>query len=130
MGYASNGFCFPDADSAAQYVCGRVYPLASSVVDATGHVASVLIECTGSSGNVLTLQRDLNGVVDGVSTLAITSPACDETAWLTFHPWAMSADQGAAIGAAVIAVWAVGWGWRAIFSVLRGGSSLSSDSDE
>ena len=126
MGYAANGFCFDSADAAAGYACGRDYPVVSTFIDGGGHPASVVIECTGSAGNVLTLQRDVNGLVDGVSTLAITSPVCDETEWLMFHPWSLSADQGAAIGAAVLTVWAVAWGWKAVYLVIRERFSSSS----
>ena len=129
MGYAANGFCFETPDAAAAYACGHDYPLASVMVDATGHPASVVVECTSSSGNVLTLQRDVNGAVDGSSTLALTAPACDETDWMTYTPFSMSATQGAEVAAAVMGVWLVGWGWRAIYSAL-GSRSGGSSSEE
>jgi hypothetical protein len=128
MGFAANGFCFDTVDAAAQYACGHDYPLASVMVDASGHPASVVVECTGSAGNVLTLQRDVNGGVDGVSSLALTAPSCDVMEWHTFYPFSWSASDGATVGAAVIVAWLVGWGWRAVFSVLKG--RLSSEVSE
>ncbi|MDP9123064.1 MAG: hypothetical protein M3N82_00415 [Pseudomonadota bacterium] len=112
MGYAANGFCFDGVDGAAAYACGHDYPLASSVVDASGHVASVLIECTASAGNVLTLQRDVNGAVDGVSSLALTSPACDVSEWHTFYPFSWSASDGQAIAYAVVGAWLAAYAWK------------------
>lgn len=130
MGYAANGFCFDTPDAASAYACGRDYPLASSTVDASGHVASVVVECTGSSGNVLTLQRDVNGAVDGVSTLALTAPACDVMEWHTFYPFSWSASDGATVAAAVVFAWTVGWGWKAVYRVLHGRISSSAGEEE
>ena len=130
MGYAANGFCFDTVDGAAAYACGHDYPLASSTVDGTGHVASVVIECTASTGNVLTLQRDVNGAVDGVSSLALTSPACDVTEWHTFYPFSWSASDGVELGGAVAMAWLVAWGWKAVYRVLHGRFSSSGDGEE
>jgi hypothetical protein len=130
MGYAANGFCFDTPDAAASYACGHDFPVVSSFVDGTGHPASVVVECTASSGNTLTLQRDVNGAVDGVSSLAITSMLCDETEYLTYHPFSLSATDGALIGSAVVTCWLVGWGWRAVAAVLRGRISSSEGEDE
>lgn len=130
MGYAANGFCFDDAASAAAYACGHDYPLASVMVDATGHPASVVVECTGTVDNVLTLQRDVNGAVDGTSTLALTAPACDVMEWHTFYPFSWSASDGAVVGSAVLFAWSVAWGWKAVYAVLRDRFSASSDVGE
>jgi hypothetical protein len=130
MGYAANGFCFDTVDGAAAYACGHDYPLASSTVDVSGHVASVVVECTASTGNVLTLQRDVNGGVDGVSSLALTSPACDVMEWHTFYPFSWSASDGAALGGAVLFAWSVAWGWKALFRVLNTRFSSSGDDGE
>ncbi len=130
MGYAANGFCFDTPDAAAAYACGHDYPLASVMVDATGHPVSVVVECTGSVGNVLTLQRDVNSAVDGVSSLALSAPACDVSEWHTFYPFSWSASDGAALGAAVLACWAVAWGWKAVYAVLRDKFSSSGDDGE
>jgi hypothetical protein len=130
MGYAANGFCFDTPDAAAAYACGHDYPLASVMVDASGHPAAVVVECTGVAVNVLTLQRDVNGAVDGTSTLALTAPACDVTEWQTFYPFSMSATTGATVGAAVVGCWLVGWGWKAVYGVLKGRISSSVGDDE
>jgi hypothetical protein len=130
MGYAANGFCFDDAASAASYACGHDYPLPSTMVDASGHPAAVVVECTGTSANVLTLQRSVNGAVDGVSTLALSSPACDVMEWHTFYPFSWSASDGATVGAAVVGCWLVGWGWKALFRVLNGRISSSGGEEE
>jgi len=132
MGYAANGFCFDTADAAAAYACGHDYPLASVMVDASGRPASVVVECTGSANNVLTLQRDVNGAVDGTSSLALTSPACDTLEWHTYYPFSWSATDGAAVGGAILIVWGVGYAWRAFSRALRSGSggSLASGSDD
>jgi len=130
MGYAANGFCFDTPDAAAEYACGHDYPLTSVMVDGAGHPASVVVECTGAAGNVLTLQRDFNGAVDGTSALALTAPACDVTEWHTFYPFSWSATDGATVGAAVIACWAVAWGWKAVMQVVQGRFSSSSDDGE
>jgi len=130
MGYAANGFCFDTPDAAAAYACGHDYPVMSSMVDGTGHPASVVIECTASTGNSLTLQRDVNGAVDGVSTLALTSPACDETEYLTYHPFSLSATDGALIGAAIVSTWLVGFGWRAVIRTLNSRSPSSASEEE
>ena len=119
MGYAANGFCFDTPDAAAAFACGHDYPLSAAMVDATGNPASVLIECTASAGNVLTLQRDVNGAVQGSSTLALTAPACDETDWMTYQPFSMSATTGTEVALAVCAVWFAAWGWKAVYAVLR-----------
>ena len=129
MGYAANGFCFDTPDAAAAYACGHDYPLASAMVDASGHPASVVVECIGSTGNVLTLQRDVNGGVDGSSTLALTAPACDVTEWHTFYPFSWSASDGALVAGAVLSAWAVAWGWKAVFAVLKGRVSSSEEED-
>ena len=105
-------------------------PLASVMVDAAGHPASVVVECTGSSGNVLTLQRDVNGAVDGVSSLALTSPACDVAEWHTFYPFSWSASEGAVIGAAIVGVWSIAWAWRSFGQALKGKVSSSGDGEE
>jgi hypothetical protein len=120
MGYAANGFCFDDAAGAAAYACGHDYPLASTMVDATGHPASVLTQCVGVTGSVLTLQRDVNGVSDGASAETLVSFECDPTDWQQFYPFSMSATTGAEVAAAVLGVWFVGWGWRVVYGVLRG----------
>ena len=89
-----------------------------------------MIECTGSSGNVLTLQRDVNGVVDGVATLALTAAQCDVMEWHTYYPFSWSASDGAAVGGAVIVAWSVAWGWKAVYRALavgRGGSGATDD---
>ena len=130
MGYAANGWCFETPDAAAAYACGHDYPLASTMVDGTGHPASVVIECTASTGNVLTLQRDVNGAVDGTSTLALTAPACDEAEWHTFYPFSWSASDGALIGSAIVGAWLVGWGWKALARTLGWGSSSSGGEEE
>lgn len=119
MGFAANGFCFDTVDGAAAYACGHDYPFVSSTIDGSGHVASVVIECTSSAANVLTLQRDVNGAIDGVSTLALTSPACDVNEWHTFYPFSWSADDGAVVAAAVLGVWLVGWGGKALLRAVR-----------
>lgn len=129
MGYAANGFCFDTPDAAAAYACGHDYPLASVMVDATGQPASVVVECTASTGNVLTLQRDVNGGVSGSSTLALTAPACDVTEWQTFYPFSFSASDGAVVGGAVLAAWGVAWGWKAVYLVLRDKFSASVEVD-
>ena len=125
MGYAANGFCFDTPDGAAAYACGHDYPLVSAMVDGTGHPASVVIECTASAGNVLTLQRDVNGAVDGTSQLALTAPGCDEMEWHTFYPFSWSATDGATLAAAVLSCWFVAWGWRAVYAVLKDKFSAS-----
>lgn len=130
MGYAANGFCFDTPDAAAEYACGHDYPLVASMVDGTGHPASVVIECTGAAGNVLTLQRDVNGAVDGTSTLALSAPACDVMEWHTFYPFSWSASDGAVVAGAVLFAWSVGWGWKAVYAVLRGRFSGSEDLGE
>lgn len=38
-------------------------------------------------------------------------------------PWALTVPQGAAIGMAIISVWAIAFGWRAIASALKHGNS-------
>ena len=119
MGYAANGFCFDTPDAAAAFACGHDYPLASAMVDATGQPASVVVECTATSGNVLTLQRDVNGAAVGVSTLALTAPACDVTEWHTYYPFSWSAGDGAIVAGAVLSAWAVAWGWKALYMVIR-----------
>ena len=129
MGYAANGFCFDTPDAAAAYACGHDYPLASVMVDATGQPASVVIECTASSANVLTLQRDVNGGVAGSSTLALTAPACDVTQWQTYYPFSFSAEDGATVAGAVLVVWSIAWGWKAVYSVLRGRFSSSEEEE-
>jgi len=120
MGFAVNGRCFDDAASAAAYACGRDYPLASVMVDVSGHPASVVVECTGTTDNVLTLQRDVNGSVDGVSALALSPPACDVMEWHTYYPFSWSASDGALIAGAVVSVWGIAWGWKALRAVLSG----------
>ena len=130
MGYAANGFCFDGAGGAASYACGHDFPVVSSMVDASGHPASVVTECTGSASNVLTLQRSVNGEVDGTSLLALTSPACDVMEWHTFYPFSWSASDGAVVGGAVLFAWSVAWGWKAVFGVLRGRFSSSPDDAE
>ena len=130
MGYAANGFCFDTPDAAAAYACGHDYPLASTMVDGTGHPSSVLIECTQSVGNVLTLQRDVNGAVDGTSSLALTAPACDEMEWHTFYPFSWSAADGATVASAIVGVWLVAWGWKAIYAVVKDRISFSGGEDE
>ena len=127
MGYAANGFCFDGVDGAAAFACGHDFPVVSSLVDGAGHPATVVTECTGSASNVLTLQRSVNGVVDGTSALALTSPACDVMEWHTFYPFSWSASDGMAVGAAVVTVWAAGWAFKAFLATLRiGGGSSSS----
>jgi len=118
MGYAANGFCFETPDAAAAYACGHDFPAVSTMVDGAGHPASVVVECTATGGNVLTLQRDVNGAVDGTSTLALTAPPCDEMEWHTFYPFSWSASDGALVGGAIVTVWLVAWGWKAIYAVL------------
>lgn len=130
MGYAANGWCFDTPDAAAAYACGHDYPLASSMVDGTGHPASVVIECTGVSGNTLTLQRDVNGSIDGTSTLALTAPACDEMEWHTYYPFSWSASDGVLIGGAIITAWLIAWGWKAVYAVLRDRISSSVDAED
>lgn len=130
MGYAANGFCFGDAAAAAAYACGKEYPLSAWSVDSAGHPVSIVIECTGTVDNVLTLQRDVNGLVDGTSSLALTSPPCDPMEWHTFYPFSWSAQEGAVLGAAIIFVWSVGWGFRAMIAALHGGSSVSGDAED
>lgn len=129
MGYAANGFCFDTPDAAAAYACGHEYPVASAFVDASGQPASLVLECTSTSGNVLTIQRDVNGAVVGTSSLALTAPACDVTEWMTYSPFSMTAEQGAVVSAAVLGVWLAGWGWRAIYSVLRSRSVSAAEDD-
>lgn len=129
MGYASNGFCFDTPDAAAAYVCGHDFPVVSTMVDASGHPAAVVVECTGSTANVLTLQRDVNGAVDGTSSLALTAPACDVTEWQTFYPFSMSAETGATVGLAVCTAWFVAWGWKAVYRVLGTGRAAVEDSE-
>ena len=130
MGFAANGFCFDTQDSASAYACGHDYPLASVMVDASGQPASVVIECTSEASGVLTLQRDVNGASVGVSSLTLSSPACDVTEWQTFYPFSFSAADGATVGAAVIGVWAIAWGWKAVFGVLRDRFSTSGEGEE
>ena len=123
MGYAANGFCFDTVDGAASYACGHDFPVVSSMVDGAGHPATVMTECTASAGNVLTLQRSVNGLVDGTSSMALSSPACDVTEWHTFYPFSWSADDGAVVAAAVLGVWLIGWGGKALLRALRVGDS-------
>ena len=130
MGYAANGFCFETPDAAAAYACGRDFPQVSSFVDGTGHPASVVMECTGSTGNVLTIQRDVNGAVDGSSTLALTAPACDEMEWHTFYPFSWSASDGALVASAIVGSWLVAWGFKAVYRTLDGKFSSSVDEGE
>jgi hypothetical protein len=130
MGYAANGFCFDTPDAAASYACGHDFPVVTSMVDGTGHPATVVTECTGSTGNVLALQRSVNGMVDGTSSLALTSPGCDVTEWQQFYPFSMSVTTGAEVGAAVVGAWLVGWGWKAMYMVLRGRAVAGADSEE
>lgn len=130
MGFAANGFCFDTPAAAAAYACGKDYPFVSASVDSGGHPVSVVVECTGSVDNVLTLQRDVNGLVDGTSALALMAPACDVTEWQTFYPFSFSASAGSEVAAAVLGCWLVGWGWRAVFDVLKGRYSSSSDDGE
>lgn len=130
MGYAANGFCFDTPDAAAAYACGHDYPLASVMVDGAGNPASVLIECTSSIGNVLTLQRDVDGAVVGSSTLALTSPACDTLEWHTYYPFSWSAGDGAVVAGAVLGVWAIGWGWKAVYAVLHNKFSAVAATDD
>ena len=125
MGYAANGFCFDTPDGAAAFACGHDFPVASAGVDASGQPTLVLLECTASAGNVLTLQRDVNGAAVGTSTLALTSPACDTAEWHTFYPFSWSVADGAELGGAVLFAWSVAWGWKAVYSVLRGKVSAS-----
>ncbi len=130
MGYAANGFCFDAPDAAAAYACGHDYPLASVMVDAGGNPASVVIECTSSTGNVLTLQRDVNGAVQGTSTLALTAPACDVDEWHTFYPFSWSAADGLTVAYAVAGAWLVGWGARMAVRALGVGDSGSAGSSD
>lgn len=126
MGYAANGFCFDTPDAAASYACGHDFPVVTSVIDGAGNPATVVTECTGAAGNVITQQRSVNGAVVGTSSLALTAPGCDVTEWQTFYPFSMSITTGGEVAAAVIGAWLVGWGWKAVYRVLRGGAGVSS----
>ena len=130
MGYAANGFCFDTVDAAASYACGHDFPVVASMVDGSGHPATVVTECTSSAVNVMTLQRSVNGLVDGTSSMALTSPGCDVMEWHTFYPFSWSASDGAVVGSAVLFAWSVAWGWKAVYAVLRDKFSASGDVGE
>lgn len=129
MGFAANGFCFDTQDAAAAYACGKDYPLASVMIDSTGQPASVVVECTSEASGVLFLQRDVNGASVGESSLSLSSPSCDVTEWQTYYPFSFSATDGATVAAAVISAWAVAWGWKAVYAVLKGRFSSSEDEE-
>jgi hypothetical protein len=129
MGFAANGFCFDTQEAAAQFACGHDYPLAAVGVDSTGAPTSVVIECTSEANGVLFLQRDVNGASVGAESWSPSSPACDVTAWQTYYPFSFSAADGATVGAAVIGAWAVAWGWKAVYMVLRDRFSSSGEEE-
>ena len=112
--------CFDDAAAAAAYACGRDYPQTAFMVDAAGSPAAVVIECTGTADASLQLRRSVNDAVVGTSSLTLSPPACDTLEWHTFYPFSWSAADGAAMAGAVAGVWLVGWGFKAVFAVLRG----------
>lgn len=53
-------------------------------------------------------------VIDCVSACTVT--VVHE---LSLPPLQLSADEGAAIAGAILAIWAVGWGFRALIQTLR-----------
>lgn len=112
MAVAALGICWQDAGQAAAHVCGHSFPAVAG---------GRLVACTGFEGGVLHLAAaDLStGAVDAfVQPLSL--PACDPVTWWSGPaPWGISAEVGAVVAAAVLAVWFVGWGFRAAIGVLR-----------
>ncbi len=127
MGYAANGWCFDTAAAAAAYVCGHDYPAPAALSNGPT-VSSGMVECTGTSGNALTILRTVNGATPVSSTLSLTPPPCDTTEYRTYHPFSMSAADGASIGGAVLTVWLGAWAFRAVRKAL-GGRAVGGDDD-
>ena len=42
---------------------------------------------------------------------------------ISASPWALTVPQGAAVGMAILAVWAIAFGWKAIAAALKHGNS-------
>ena len=53
----------------------------------------------------------------------VLTPA--EYAAMSQSPFNLSPEDGAAVGAAVVGVWAIAWAFRALYSVLRDGGEVS-----
>jgi hypothetical protein len=127
MGTAANGFCHATAEDAAAHACGTLYPLANVGVAGDGSVVSAVVQCSGATGTTLNLLVSRNGGPDVGESLAFSGAPCDELAWLTYTPFSLTAEQGAILGAAVAAVWGIGWCWKAFRRTLDSGPESANE---
>ena len=115
MGSAVLGQCLSTADAAAAYACGTAYPQAG--IGPSGEPVSV--QCVAAAGDVLSLE-----VITGAGpVVAVSTPfaaiACDENEWLAYHPWSLTVADSLLLSGAVIGVWLLAAGYRAMRSTVE-----------
>lgn len=127
MGVAANGFCHATAEDAALHACGTLYPLSTVGVAGDGSVVTAVVQCSSVSGTAMTLERVRDGVSLGDQTVAFVGAPCDEMVWLTYTPFSLTAEQGSVLACAIVAVWGVGWAWKAIAKTLNAADDAASE---
>ena len=121
MGVLWNGICHPNTASARAQLCSEIY-----TIDLQG-TNFYTLECNSSAVNLQMCKRTNGGACTLISSGAPAFQNCDEYAPF---PSSLGLDQGALIAGAVLAVWAVGYGFRALIRTLSIDSKTSTSESE
>lgn len=113
MGYAYNDYCHSTVQEASQQVCANAYP-----VQAQAGGVLYVSSCGGATGDQLSITTTANGSPTASFSVPVSFNSCT---WSDYpsSPAHLSPVDGAAVAAAIAAVWLAAWGWRAVYEMLR-----------
>lgn len=119
MGYAHGGICHNTLEAAALNACASAYPVAAVVPGSLGSAVYVQTDCTGvNASGGLTIVKRTQGQLDQTFTATVGFPACD---WADFpgNPAFISPTDGAIVAGAIVSLWGIAFGFRALVGVLK-----------
>lgn len=114
MGTWANGTCFPDKNAAAAAICSGTHGVSDAGVTRCDGVASV----GPYWGSIWLNTTSVDGLTESTLEYAVPLVSCDVTTSPNF-PFDLSASDGALIAAAIVGVWMLGWGFKALALTLR-----------
>lgn len=114
-GFAHAGVCFADKQAAAESFASSAFPRVSQAGECL-HIQSATV--SGSQVLVSSQVAPVTCAVPAAQVFTPDFPACDSLAW-TSPSSPLSVADGAQLSFAIVLLWFVAFGFKAVFRALR-----------
>lgn len=127
-GYAYAGTCYASKDEAVDAFASSHYPRSHSVSASCVYMLSA--SWNPAQGRLIVSGPAPQGATCPPEAIAwsyqVDPVRCDLKAWTPAHPW-LSVNDAVQVSLAIVGVWMLAWGWKAIYRTLRGTETGADD---